>query len=308
MKTHPPGSSYKGLKGLVLTMGTFDGIHAGHQEILNHLVHSAREMGKESALLSFHPHPRLVLYPEQHDLQLLMDQDEMANALEATGLDHFIIYPFTKEFAQMSPEAYIRDFLVKNFSPARVVIGYNHRFGKDRSGDIRLLERKAEELGFEIEEIPRQMVEDLSVSSTKIRTALHEGQVDKATKLLGKPFSMSGKVVKGQQVGQEIGFPTANIILSDPDKLIPAKGVYAVRVTHHKETYGAMLNIGFRPTFEGQDLSVEVHLFDFDQQIYGDTLKIELIAMIRQEQKFESKDLLAEQLSKDKAQVISLLH
>ncbi len=308
MKTHPPGSNYKDLEGLVLTMGTFDGIHAGHQEILNHLVHSAREMGKESALLSFHPHPRLVLYPEQHDLQLLMDLDEMAAVLETTGLDHFIIYPFTKEFAQMSPEAYVRDFLVKNFSPSRVVIGYNHRFGKDRSGDIRLLEREAEELGFEIEEIPRQMVEDLSVSSTKIRTALHEGQVDKATKLLGKPFSMHGKVVKGQQVGQEIGFPTANLLLSDPHKLIPAKGVYAVRVTHHKHTYEAMLNIGFRPTFEGQDLSVEVHLFDFDQQIYGDTLKIDLIAMIREEQKFESKDLLAEQLSKDKAQAISLLH
>jgi len=307
MKVHRPSDGFPTLNSAVLTMGTFDGIHQGHQDLLRRLVDDAKAIDGESAVVTFHPHPRLVLYPEETDLQLIMTLDEMAVALEKLGIDHFIIVPFDKSFSELSPEEYIKDFLVAKFSPAKIVIGYNHRFGKDRAGDIDLMKKSAANFGFEVDEIPKKEVDSVAVSSTKIRAALSLGAIEQANSLLGHPFSISGEVVKGEQIGQGMGFPTANIKVTDPHKLIPGNGVYAVYITHNTKVHKGMLNIGYRPTFDGQDRTLEVHIFNFTQEIYGELLSVELISRIREEFKFDTTDALTAQLELDMEAALKML-
>lgn len=292
----------------VLTIGTFDGVHTGHQEILRRLKALADEINGESILLTFHPHPRLVIDPEDRSLKLLNTLDEKIRLLQHYGLDNIVIAPFSLEFSHMHADQYVKDFLWGNFHPSKVVIGYNHHFGRNREGNIDLMRKLGRALGFEVVEIEKQIVDHIGVSSTKIRNALNEGDIETATSLLGHHYSMRGTVVKGDSLGKQIGFPTANLLIDNPNKLIPADGVYAVKVQVDGKRYGGMSNIGLRPTFNGKNQRVEVHIFDFDRDIYGMEIAIELIGVIRKEIKFDSKEELAAQLKKDKATSLEMLN
>ncbi len=291
----------------VLTIGTFDGVHSGHQEIIRRINELAANINGENIIMSFHPHPRMVLHKDDSDLKMLNTLDEKISLLSNLGVDNLIIIPFSEKFSKISAESYVRDFIWGEIKPRKVVIGYNHRFGNNREGDINLMREMGKELGFEVEEIEAQMVEDISVSSTKIRKALIEGDVETANSLLGRCYSISGKVVRGAQMGKKLGFPTANIFVKDTSKLIPANGVYAVKTRVDDKTYGGMMNIGFRPTFNGQHQTIEVHIFDFKSEVYGVELVIEFVAPIRQEVKFKSAEELMNQLTKDKLTSMKIL-
>ncbi|HXH18816.1 MAG TPA: bifunctional riboflavin kinase/FAD synthetase [Chitinophagales bacterium] len=294
-------------RNAVLTIGTFDGVHTGHQEIIRRINRLAAEMNGENIILTFHPHPRMVLQPNGKELKLLNTLDEKISLLSKYGVDNLIIAPFTKEFSQITPQAYVEDFLWKKIHPRKVVVGYNHRFGRNRSGDITLLRTMGRRLGFDVEEIEAQTWEHISVSSTKIRNALAAGDLDTANSLLGHYYSVTGKVVRGDQRGKKIGYPTANIAIRDPLKLIPVNGVYAVRVLIDETTYGGMLNIGIRPTFNGKNRTLEVHIFDFGHDIYGNEITVEFVSSIRKEMKFNSADELAKQLALDKKAALKIL-
>lgn len=291
----------------VLTIGTFDGVHTGHQEIIRRINALAAEINGENIILTFHPHPRLVLQPSDSEIKLLNTEDEKIRLLSSFGVDNLIIAPFTKEFSQISAQEYIEDFLWKKIRPLKVVVGYDHQFGRNRSGNIALMRAMAKKLGFGVEEIEAQMVKNISVSSTKIRHALMAGDVSTANSLLGYCYSITGKVVRGAQRGKKIGYPTANIAIRDPLKLIPANGVYAVRVTVDDVTYGGMLNIGLRPTFNGTTETIEVHIFDFAQEVYGTEVIVEFVLFIRKEMKFKSAGELSDQLAKDKKMSLKIL-
>jgi riboflavin kinase/FMN adenylyltransferase len=294
-------------KNAVITIGTFDGVHHGHKAILQQLVNHAKETGGESILLTFEPHPRKLLFPEQ-SLKLLTPLADKIEQVEREGVEHIVVVPFTKEFADLSSEAYIEDFLVKRFHPESIIIGYDHRFGHDRKGDIHMLKASADKLGYKVFEISAQLIDEAAVSSTKIRKALQEGHVADAAKMLNRNYSIKGKVVKGAQIGRTIGFPTANIAPLSEDQIIPANGVYAVKVIIDDLAHNAMLNIGIRPTVSKDlQLHIEAHILNFSDDIYGKTVTIEFIARLRDEQKFPSLDALKEQLQKDKEQTLTLL-
>lgn len=292
----------------VITIGTFDGVHKGHQSILNHVKQEARKIQGETVVITFHPHPRLLLRPDDTTLQLITTLDEKLELLEHYGIQNVVVVPFTREFSNLSAEAYIRDFLVSTFKPNRIVIGYDHHFGKNRSGTIRMLEQFQFSYQYHLDEIPKQIVEDIDVSSTKIRKGIMQGQVDQVARLLGHPYSLKGLIKKGNQLGRTIGFPTANIQSSDELKLLPKIGVYAVWVQYKNDTYKGMMNIGTRPTVEGTNITAEVHLIDFDKDIYGEEIKVNFVKRIRDEIKFESLQALKEQIEIDKQEVIQLLH
>jgi len=304
---------FKGVESLpefrngVLTIGTFDGVHTGHQEIINRINRDAAEINGESIVLTFHPHPRMVLQPNGKELKLLNTEDEKIRLLSKYGVDNLIIAPFTKEFSQIAPESYVEDFLWKKIHPRKVVVGYNHQFGRNRSGDIHLLRKMSGSLGFEVEEIEEQTWEHISISSTKIRNALVAGDLEAANSLLGHYYSITGKVVRGDQRGKKIGYPTANISIRDPLKLIPANGVYVVRALLDETIYGGMLNIGLRPTFDGKERTIEVHIFDFAQNVYGVEITVEFVAPIRNEMRFQSADELVKQLAQDKEEALKIL-
>lgn len=302
MQIHQDIKQLPSFRNAVLTIGTFDGVHIAHKRILQRITELAQEVDGESVLVTFHPHPRLVLQPQNNNLKLLSLLEEKFELLAACQLQHVVVVPFSKAFAEQSPEEYVSDFLVGTFQPKKIVIGYNHQFGKERAGNIHLLREMGQAAHFEVEEISKQIVEDIGVSSTKIRNALLEGAIDKANHLLGYAYRLSGEVIKGKQLGHTIGFPTANVKVADPTKLVPADGVYAVNVRHQNQQYKGMLNIGKRPTVDGQNAqrSIEVNIFDFDQMIYGEKLQISFTAFIRKEQKFESLAALKTQLSQDK--------
>ena len=285
----------------VLTIGSFDGVHIGHQQIIRQINQLAEDHQGVSVLITFHPHPRMVVQQADQTVKLLTTLEEKAALLEQYGVDVLVIVPFSRQFAAQSPDAYIRDFLVQHFQPKIIAIGYDHRFGKNRAGDIGYLRRFQETYGFEVVEISRQDVDDMAVSSTKVRRAVAVGEMKRAAQLLGHPFGITGKVVQGLRIGHTIGFPTANVEVLDPYKLIPPTGIYAVRVWHKKQRYNAMLYIGHRPTID-QDLAqtIEVNIFDFDQEIYGDVLQVEFVAYLRGDAKFDSLEALQEQLEKDR--------
>jgi len=284
----------------IVTSGTFDGIHLGHQKILKRLVDLAKKNNGESVLFTFHPHPRHVLFPSK-TFKLLSTLEEKKELLAKVGIDRLIIQPFTAEFSKISSDYFIREFIEKKIGAKRLVIGYDHKFGNNREGSFDYLNQNKHLHSFDIEEIKRKDIDHIGVSSTAIRKSLAVGEIKKANSLLGRLYSLTGVVVKGKQIGRTIGFPTANLDI-DKNKLIPANGSYTVKALCNGNKYGAMLNVGNRPTLNGNQISIEVHIFDFNQDIYEQTITIEFIDQLREERKFDSIEALQLQLQKDKKQ------
>ena len=318
MQVHSALDQLPRFRNAVVTIGTFDGVHKGHQQIISRMKAVSRETDGETVILTFHPHPRKIVAGASGPVALLNTLDEKIALLAAQGVDHLVVIPFTPEFSRMSADEYITDFLVRYFHPHTIIIGYDHRYGAGRTGDFRLLEQRGPELGFQVKEIPEQVLDDIKVSSTRIREALQNGNPPLAEELLGYPYFFEGTVVKGQQLGRTLGFPTANIGVTDEEKLIPGNGVYAVTVEvignapapeapafaegaiNDTEAKGAMMNIGVRPTVDGTKRVIEAHLLDYAGDLYGRTLRITLRAWLRPEQRFNGLDALKEQLEKDK--------
>jgi riboflavin kinase/FMN adenylyltransferase len=305
MQVHTHPHQLPPFRNAVITIGTFDGVHRGHRLIIDQMRQEAAAIGGETVIITFDPHPRNIIGNRNGRLQLLSTLRERTRMLSALGVDHLVVIPFTKEFAAQAPEAYVSDFLVQRFHPHTIIIGYDHHFGKDRQGDFHLLEKMSSGSGYRVKEIDAQLLQELAISSTRIRQALKQGDVALAAELLGYPYSFEGTVVHGDKRGRTIGYPTANLQLSDPDKLLPADGVYAVRVsiTGMKDDPGphdGMMNIGFRPTVDGTRHLAEVHLFAFDRDLYGMEMEVEVIARIRGERKFAGLEGLRDQLRQDR--------
>lgn len=308
MRVYKSLDEFSPLSHAVVTQGTFDGVHIGHQKIIERLGNIAAQKQGETVLLTFFPHPRMVLQPEDNQLRLLHTEDEKIEHLAKAGIDHLLIIPFTKEFSRQTSLQFVRDVLVDKVGIKTLVIGYDHRFGKNREGSMDDLRRFGNEFKFEVEEISPQDIDDITVSSTKIRNALTHGDVETATRYLGYNYPVSGKVVAGNNLGKKIGFPTANILVSQTYKLIPGDGVYAIKATVHGQTYGGMANIGNQPTFDNRSHAFEVNIFGFDKDIYGEEVKIEFVSRIRSEMKFDGVDSLIAQLQNDKATALNILN
>ena len=300
MKIYHHISELSNLSNSIVTIGTFDGVHLGHQKIIQRLVEIKEKQGGEIVLFTFAPHPRKVLFPDQKDLKLITTTDEKCNLLKNLGVDHVLVYPFTKEFAQMNASNYISDIIVSALKTKHLVIGYDHRFGANREGSIYTLKTFAEMYQYDLEEIPAEEINQLNISSTRIRKAVDDGDIKTANEFLGYRFFISGRVIKGKQLGRTIGYPTANILIEDEDKLLPKLGVYAVNVVIGFQTYRGMLNIGMNPTTDVEkSIKVEVHIFEFNRDIYGEQLKVEFVKRIRSEQKFSNLDELKRALAND---------
>ncbi len=293
-------------KKSVITIGTFDGVHIGHQKILKQLILSAKEQGKESVLLTFFPHPRMVLQ-KSVSIELLNTIEEKADQLKMMGLDHLIIHPFSKDFSRLTALDFVRNILINQLKTSKLIIGYDHHFGKNREGNIDQLREYSELYDFAVEEIPAQDIDDVSVSSTKIRRALQEGNLKTANRYLGYNYMLTGKVVDGKKLGGQIGFPTANLHIPEDYKLIPKTGVYVIRSIINDTLYFGMMNIGYRPTVNGKHQTIETHFFNFEGDLYGSTLRIELMYFLRKEKKFESVEDLIAQLKIDKKDTESYL-
>ncbi len=284
----------------VLTIGTFDGVHVGHQKILQQVKMEAEKIGGESVLFTFYPHPRMVLYPESHGLKLLQTQEEKMAKLARVGLENCIVYPFTFDFSRLSAIEFVRDILVNKLQIKKLVIGYDHQFGKNREGNIEFLKEICDVYGFEVIEIPAQDIDAVNVSSTKIRNAILDGDITKANEYLGEKFELTGTIVHGQAIGKTIGFPTANIQVNSALKLIPGNGVYAVDVRVKDSHYFGMLNIGNRPTInENADRTIEVHILDFSGEIYAEEITVKFIDKLRDEKQFIDLQELQNQLKED---------
>jgi riboflavin kinase/FMN adenylyltransferase len=307
MKVHRNLDSLPPFRNAVITIGTFDGVHRGHQALIEKIKVLAEEVKGESVLITFDPHPRAVVFPNDGSLRLLSTTEEKIKVLEKPGIDHLVIVPFTKEFSMLSATEYVEEFLVKKFHPAVIVIGYNHQFGHHRDGNIELLRKLAVQNNFREEEISKQMVDDIEVSSTRIRIALQEGDVKTASHLLGYDYSLTGKVVKGNQLGRKLGYPTANIALADRHKLVPSDGVYAIKVIIEKERHDGVMSIGMRPTVNGTHHTIEAHVFDFGRDLYDKEITVEFIEWIREERKFETVDLMVEEIRRDEIQARKIL-
>ena len=291
----------------MVTTGTFDGVHLGHQTVLKSVLAAAKRVGGKSVLLTFHPHPRVVLQ-QNTSLKLLTTLEEKIELLEEIGLDYLVILPFTKEFSRKTSLSFVREIIVAQLRTKVLVIGYDHHFGRNREGSFEHLQEFGPLYGFQVKEIQAKDVDQINVSSTKIRAALEQGQVEEANKLLGYAYRISGEVVRGDQIGTAIGFPTANLQVADPYKLIPQNGVYAVKVELEGRQYKGMLNIGTRPTVVSQGaITIEVHLIDFGGDLYGQQVEVEMIARLRAEQSFPDQAALKEQLAKDREYCLALL-
>lgn len=293
------------IKNAVVTIGTFDGVHLGHQEILKTLIAEAEKCEGESVLLTFYPHPRMVLFPEQTDLQLLQTQAEKLEKLASIGLQNVVIYPFSKEFADLSAERFVEEILIKGLQAKMVIIGYDHQFGHNREGNLAFLKQYAEKGLFELMEIPAEQIDEANISSSKIRKAILGGEISTANAFLGSPFELSGTIVKGLQNGRKIGFPTANIRIDDQQKIIPATGVYAVEMNVAGTSCRGMMNVGWRPTIEEEKLErkIEVHLFDFQKEIYDEACQIRVLQFVRAEHKFPNLEALKVQIQRDEETV-----
>ena len=305
---------YKDLNSLpdfhnaVITIGSFDGVHGGHQIILDRVKELAQEVNGESVVITFHPHPRLVVYPKDTSLRLINTIDEKIALLERYGIDNVVIAPFTIAFSQQSADEYIEKFLLEKFNPKWIVIGYDHRFGLNRQGDINYLKHYSQQANFQVDEIEPQQIDEITVSSTKVRNAIQAGKVIQASKLLGHHFILTGTVVRGQQIGKTIGFPTANIKPPSIHKLLPKEGIYATFVHHRGKRLEGMLYIGTRPTLpEHDNKTIEVNIFDFNQDIYGEALTLELVEFIRNDAKFDSLEALQAALAEDKISTLKIL-
>jgi len=307
MKIYHTLEDFTQLRYGVVTSGTFDGVHIGHQKILQRLNEVSDKNNGETVVITFWPHPRLILRPDEPFMQLLNTFEEKAELLREQGVNHLIRIPFTKEFSQISSQEFITKILVETIGTKKLVIGYDHRFGKNREGSFEQLKLNASTYGFDLEEISRQDVDHVGVSSTRIRKALEEGDLDTSNHFLGRPYSLSGRIIKGDKLGRVLGFPTANLELDSHDKLVPAEGIYAVKVGHEKKIYGGMLYIGNRPTVNGTKRSIEVNIFEFDKDIYGETLHIYFIKLLRSDSKFSDLESLKNQLQRDKDSALTVL-
>lgn len=329
MKVYFSTETIPAFKKAVVTIGTFDGVHTGHKTILEQLKQEAARIGGETVIITFHPHPRKVIVTGQPAIRLINTIDEKIELLQKNGIDHLVVVPFTDDFSQQSPEAYIEQFLVEKFHPHTVIIGYDHRFGKNRQGDYKLLEEYSARLGFNLMEIPAHLINDNTVSSTRIREAVLNGNTDVANTLLGYNFFFEGTVVDGNKLGRTLGYPTANLKIENEEKLVPGNGIYAVQVAignrsrqstgtignkkadlpltiDHSRLKG-MMSIGIRPTIGGTDRVIEVNIFDFNEDIYGATVRVYIKKYLRSEVKFNGLDALVEQLAKDKVDTLRAL-
>lgn len=295
-------------KNAVVTIGTFDGVHTGHQQIIAQLKNEAAIVGGETVIITFHPHPRKVV--SEKKIFVLNTLDEKIELLAQKGIDHLVIVPFTESFAHQSPEEYALHFLWEKFHPHTVIIGYDHKFGKNREGDYQLLEKFGKQLGFFVKEIPEHLLNEVIVSSTKIREALLRGDVGTANNCLGYNYFFAGEIVHGNKIGRELGYPTANIHVKDEEKLIPGNGIYAVEAilsADNANMLKGMMSIGIRPTINGKDRVIEVNIFDFEKDIYEKNLRIYVKYYLREEVKFNSLEDLKLQLAKDKIETLKLL-
>lgn len=307
MKIYYAIDDFSPLPNAVVTSGTFDGVHLGHQKILTRLKEIAGRTDGETVVITFWPHPRLILNPIDSTLKILNTFEEKAELLKEQGIHHLLRIPFTKEFSQITSQEFITRILVGRIGTRKLVIGYDHRFGKNREGSFDQLKINGPTYGFDVEEIPRQDVDNIGVSSSKIRQALEVGDIETATHLLGRPYAISGRVVKGDRLGRMLGFPTANLDLDAHHKLVPVEGIYAVTIEHDHRTFKGMLYIGNRPTVGGSKRAIEVNIFDFGNDIYGETLKVNLLAVLRPDFKFNDLEELKEQLKKDKVHALAAL-
>ena len=299
MKTYYSFADFDQVENAVVTIGTFDGVHIGHRKIIFRINEIARQINGESVLLTFFPHPRMVLHPEYSSIKLLNTLNERIELLKQAGIDHLLIIPFTAEFAETSSEDFIRQVLVEKLGTKKLVIGYDHHFGKNREGSFMNLKNSASDYGFEVEEIPEQDINDVAVSSTKIRKSLLLGDLSTAKQYLGYDFELNGTVVRGDQIGRTIGFPTANIFVGEKYKLIPKDGIYAAMANINGKQYAGMLYIGNRPTLNETKKVIELNIFDFDQDIYDQNIQVLLKEFIRDDQKFENLEALKAQLGND---------
>lgn len=293
-------------KTAIVTIGTFDGVHIGHQEIIKKLADNCKENQGESVILTFFPHPRIVLQ-KGNGIKLLNTIDEKIALLEKAGLNHLIIEPFTKEFSRLTSLEFARDILVKNIQTKKLIIGYDHRFGRNREGSFEQLQEYGNMYDFEVEEISAQDIQDITVSSTKIRKAIQDGDIEKTTKYLGYNYMLSGQVIAGKALGRKYNYPTININIKEDYKLIPKSGVYIVDASINDQQVFGIMNIGKRPTINGKKKTIEVHLLDFDQDLYGENIQVNLLKRLRDEQKFASLDHLFSQIKKDEAKARQLI-
>ena len=303
-------------KRAVITTGLFDGVHCGHQQIIQQLKQEANKIGGETVIITFHPHPRKIISSAPCNIKLLSTLNEKQFLLKNAGINYLVIVPFTHAFANLSPEEYIKNFLVKHFHPHTIITGYNHYFGKDRKGDYRLLEQKGQEFNFVVKEIPEHIIAETQISSTNIRRFLSESKIAEANNLLGYDYFFEGLIVEGNKLGRTIGFPTANVHIEDEEKLIPANGVYAVKLQitncrlqiNKSQVFLGMMNIGVRPTINRNKQTIEVNIFNFNEDIYGQTLHVQIHSFIRNEIKFNGLNELKAQLQKDKDTAIKMLN
>ena len=308
MKIHHDLKNFKA-ENPVLTIGTFDGVHLGHQKVLSRLKSLAKKYNGESVVFTFYPHPRLITSPEESTLRLLTTLEEKTALFAESGIDHLIIFPFTKEFSKLSYSEFVKNILVNQINTHCLVVGYDHKFGKNREGGFEYLKKCADRYGFNIERLEALQMDATHISSTRIRNALQTGDIKMANRYLGYRFTLHGRVVEGNRIGRKIGFPTANVEASDVHKLIPGYGVYAVNIMLNEKSYGGMLNIGTRPTFNNNadQRSIEVHIFDFSGDIYNKEITLIFEGKIRKEQKFSGPEALVEQLKKDKTDALKIL-
>lgn len=307
MKIYHHIDEFKAVKNAVVTIGTFDGVHLGHRKIIARIKELAEEIGGETVILTFFPHPRMILNPEDESIKLINTINEKAALLEQLGVDHLIITPFSRDFSNQTAEGYIRDVLVNKIGTKKIVIGYDHRFGKDRQGGLDDLLRLGPVYGFEVVEIPEQDINDVAVSSTRIRHALLEGKIELANTFLGYPFFITGKVVRGDQIGRQIGYPTANIVIEERYKLIPSDGIFSAKINIKGRLYKGMAYIGSRPTINGMSRNIEINIFDFNQEIYNEQVSLHFYNYVRGDVKFNGLDELKVQLAQDKVDVLALL-
>ena len=307
MKLFHSINDFQSTKKTILTLGTFDGVHIGHKKILDRITQHTENGKYESLVLTFFPHPRMVLQ-EKSEIRLLNTISEKIKLLEATGIENLIVHPFNESFSRLTAEEFVRTILVEKFQIQKIIIGHDHRFGRNRTANIDDLIAFGLEYGFEVEQISAEEIQDVSVSSTKIRKALNEGNMALANEYLGYNYFLNGTIVKGKQLGRTIGFPTANIHIEEDYKLIPKIGVYVVKATVNGETVFGMMNIGFNPTVNGEKQTIEVHLFNFDKDIYDQNIEVSLLHYIREEQKFSSVDALKEQLNQDRIESLAFIN
>jgi len=307
VKTYNSTDEFQKSGNAVVTIGTFDGVHLGHRKIISRLCDLAVQQAGENVVLTFFPHPRMVLHPDDHGLKLLNTLEERIALISRLNVDHLIVQPFTKEFSRQTSEEFVRNVLVNSLGAKTLVIGYDHHFGRNREGTFRELEELAPVYGFDLQEIREEIVHEVAVSSTKIRRALEAGDVSYASELLGYEYMLSGKVVKGDGVGKKLGFPTANIIPGEKFKLVPADGIYAVQIKIDEQPFNGMLYIGTRPTFNKSERMIEVNIFNFEKDIYEKEITVYFRKRIRNDARFASPEELCRQLENDKLEAIKIL-